>query len=491
MLEQTSPIAAKQRVLVFGARGYVGTNLVARLMREQVAVRAAARSTETLSVRGWRDVEIVAADVLAPATLPAALRGVDTAYYLVHAMGDEEGVGRLDVHAAENFARAAADAGVRCIVHMSRLLPEGAPSDAAFARREVGDALRAGSVPVIELRAGLIIGPGSGAFEILRDLVLKLPVMVTPRWVHNKSPPIALGNLLDYLVRLPRVAEAQGRVFEAGGPKRLTFADMMRTLARLLGRRAPLIIPAHVSTPRLSARWLWLVTAVPVAVARALITGLQGEVRVDDAELRRLVPLRLLDFEESVYVVFAAEDRHEIHARWTESVYPVGSLRSEHAYYAKRADGSAFTTASPDAVWRVVRRIGGRNRYYGADLLWWLRETADWMLGGRGRHRGRRDPDDLRVGDHVDSWTVAGIEPCRRLTMMMGMKAVGSGVLEFDLEPLADGGTRLTATAYWQPEGVSGLVYWYALFPAHLFIFDNMTRNICRLAEQGQPSASA
>jgi hypothetical protein len=203
------------------------------------------------------------------------------------------------------------------------------------------------------------------------------------------------------------------------------------------------------------------------------------------------VPQRLLDFAASVQEAFDAEARHEVHARWTESVYPLGSLRSEHAYYAKRADGSAVTAANPAAVWRVVRRIGGRNRYYGADLLWWLRETADWLIGGRGRHRGRRDPDDLRVGDHIDSWTVVGVEPERRLTLMMGMKAVGSGVLEFDLEPLPAGGTRLTATAYWQPEGIAGLVYWYALFPAHLFIFDNMTRNICRMAEQAPLSAPA
>lgn len=494
MIEPPPATAAKKRVLVFGARGYVGTNLVARLMREDVEVRATARRTETLAVRGWQGVEIMTSDVLAPATLSPALQNVDTAYYLVHAMGDEEGIGRLEVHAAENFARAAAEAGVRCIVYLSRLLPATSADDAFLARREVGDALRAGAVPVIELRAGLIIGPGSGAFEILRDLVLKLPVMVTPRWVHKTSPPIALPNLLEYLIRLPQLPAAYGRTFEAGGPKRLTYADMMRTLARVLGRRAPLIIPAHVATPRLSARWLWLVTAVPVSVARVLIAGLASEVRADDAELRHLVPQRLLDFEESVYVVLAAEDRHEIHARWTESVYPIGTLRSEHAFYAKRADGSAVTAASPEAVWRVVRSIGGRNRYFGADLLWWLRETADWMIGGRGRHRGRRDPDDLRLGDHVDSWTVVGLEPARRLTLMMGMKAVGSGVLEFDLEPLGDGGTRLTATAYWQPEGLAGLVYWYALFPAHLFIFDNMTRNICRLAErleQGERSAAA
>jgi uncharacterized protein YbjT (DUF2867 family) len=471
-------------VLVFGARDYVGTNLVARLMREGVMVRATARRTASLEVRDWKGVEVVEADALLPGTLPAALQGVDTAYYLVQAMGADEGVGKLDVHAAQNFAQAAAEAGVRCIVYLGRLFPEDIDTELPLSRREVGIALRQGAVPVIELRVGTIVGPGSAAFEILRDLVLNLPLMVTSPWVHRKSSPIALANLLEYLVRLPQVPAALGRIFEAGGPETLTYADMMRTLARMVGRRPPLIVRMRLSSPRLSARWLWLVTAVPISVARTLVGVLQHDLAADDAELRRLIPQRLLTFEESVRAVLEAEDRREVQARWTESVYPMRLLRGEHAFYAKRAAGSAVTVASPDAAWSVVKRIGGKNRYYGADLLWWLRETADWMIGGRGRHRGRRDPDDLRVGDHVDSWTVVGVEPGRRLTLMMGMKAVGSGVLELDLDPLRDGGTRVTATAYWQPAGVGGWLYWYALFPAHLFIFDNMTRNICRLAEE-------
>jgi hypothetical protein len=258
----------------------------------------------------------------------------------------------------------------------------------------------------------------------------------------------------------------------------------MRILAVMAGKRPPTIIPVPVLTPALSARWLWLVTAVPTSVARALIGGLKHDFTADDAEARRLVPQHLLTFAESVKAVFDAEDRHEVQASWTEGAFPMRGHRREHAFYAKRANGTAETPASPDAVWQVVKRIGGKNRYYGADLLWWLRETADWMLGGRGRHRGRRDPDELRIGDHVDSWTVVGLEPGRRLTMMMGMGKMGSGVLELSLEPKDGGGTRVTATAYWQPAGPSGFLYWWALFPAHLFIFDNMTRNICKLAEE-------
>jgi uncharacterized protein YbjT (DUF2867 family) len=480
------PDVTRRRVLVFGARGYVGTNLVPRLLREGFTVRAAARSVVQLLAHDWPGVEIFESDVHAPESLSDTLQGVDTAYYLVESLATGKGVDMLDVHGAQNFARAAAAAGVRCIVYLGRLFPDDTDSDHLLARREIGSALREGTVPVIELRTGIILGPGSAAFEVLRDLVLKLPVMVTPHWVHKHSSPIALENLLEYLVRLPWVPDAPGQIFEAGGPEVLTYAQMMKALAVMLGRREPLILHAHVATPRLSARWLWLVTAVPIQVARALIGGLKRDFVANDTALRQRLPIRLFNFEESVRSVLEAEKQHAVRARWTEAVYPMPNLRSEHAYYPKRADGSARTAASPEAVWSVVRRIGGKNRYFGADLLWWLRETADWLIGGRGRHRGRRDPDDLRLGDHVDSWTVVGLEPCRRLTMVMGMKAVGSGVLEIDLEPLDDGGTRVTATAYWQPEGLSGLVYWYALFPAHLFIFDNMTRNICRLAEAVQ-----
>ena len=482
-MSETSTASANNRVLVMGALGYIGTNLVSRLMREGMAVRAAADTLGPLMARDWKGVDVLEADVLVPGTLPAALEGIDTAYYLVRSIGAGKDFGKLNQHAAENFAKAAAAAGVKRIVYLGGLA-EDSEDEHLLSRRETGIALRAGTVPVIELRAGIVVGPGSAAFEIMRHLALNLPVLFTPRWLHRKSPPIALENLLEYLVRLPQIPEALGGVFEAGGPEVLTYADMIRTLARAVGKRPPLIIPLPVSSPRLSARWLWLVTAVPAPVARALITGLKHDFVANDAELRRLVPQRLLSFEESVRAVFDAEDRRDVHARWTEGAYPTRSLGREHAFYDKRADGTAVTAASPDAVWSVVKRIGGKNRYYGADILWWLRETLDWVIGGRGRYLGRRDPDNLRVGDHIDSWTVVDVEPCRRLTLMMGMKALGVGVLEFDLEATETGGTRLTATAYWHPAGLGGLVYWYSLFPAHLFIFDKMTENICRLAEQ-------
>lgn len=479
------PDPAQPPVLVFGASGYIGTHLVTRLSADGVPTRASSRSRKVLEARGWAGVELVEADALRPATLGPALAGIHTAYYLVHSMAAGKGFSQLDLEAARNFARAAAVAGVQSIVYLGGLVPADATSEHILSRRDTGRALREGPVPVIELRAGIIVGPGSAAFEVMRDLVLNLPVMVTPRWVQARSPPIALDDLLEYLVRLPRIERARGRTFDAGGAEELTYAEMMRRMAVIAGKRPPRIVPVPVLTPTLSSYWLRLVTAVPTPVARALIGGLKSDFRADDAELRQLVPMQLKGFDESVRLAFAAERQHTLQARWTEGAFAARGFRTEHAYYAKRASGTARSAAPPDAVWRRVSAIGGSNRYYGLRVLWWLRETLDWMLGGPGRNRGRRDPATLRVGDRVDSWRVVAIEPQRSLTLQFGMKAPGAGVLEFELEPLAAGGTRLTATAYWHPAGVWGLVYWYALAPLHLVVFRHMTRNICAAAERG------
>lgn len=476
--------ATPPRVLVFGASGYVGGWLVPRLLREPVTVRAAARSREVLEARDWPGVEIVEADALAPGTLDAALADVDVAYYLVHSMAAGKNFGRLDLEAADHFAAAAARAGVRRIVYLGGLVPGDADSEHIVSRAETGDRLRRGPVPVTELRAGIIIGPGSAAFEVMRDLVLHLPVMTTPRWVRATSPPIALDDLLEYLVRIPFIDEAAGGTFDAAGPETVTYEDMMRLLAEVAGKRQPWIIPVPVLSPKLSSYWLGLVTAVPTPVARALIGGLKHDFTADDAELRRLVPQRLLGVREAIEASFDAERAHRVAARWSEGSFPVRDRQHDIAYYAKRAGGEAESSAPPDVVWARLCRIGGDNRYGYMNGLWTLREFMDWCVGGAGLSRGRRDPDTLRLGDTVDSWTVLGLDPPRRLTLKFGMKAPGAGVLEFDIDPTPSGGSRIRATAYWHPKGFWGLAYWYALVPAHLFIFRGWTRALARQAEQ-------
>ena len=469
--------------LVFGATGYIGSHLVPRLLEEGIAVRASSRNLATLRARGWDGVDLAAADALDPASLARALAGVEVAYYLVHSMAAGKDFGRIDLQAAANFAAAAARAGVERIVYLGGLVPDGAASEHIVSRRDTGDVLRRGAVPVTELRAGIIVGPGSAAFEVMRDLVYHLPVMVTPRWVQAKSPPLALDNLLMYLVRLPQIEAARGRVFEAGGPQTLTYLQMMRILADAGGKRQPLIIPVPVLTPQLSAYWLRFITAVPTNIARALIEGLKHDFSAEDAELRRLVPQHLLDFREAVEAVFAAERESPPVARWIEGAFAVRQQRIDYAYYAKRAGGSAETPAPLHAVWELVSGIGGDQGWYYMNGLWRLRDLLDRLAGGPGGQHGRRDPHQLRVGDRIGSWSVLGIEPERRLSLAFGMRAPGAGMLEFDLEPRAGGGTRLTITAYWHPAGVWGLGYWYAFAPVHRFLFQGTAREICRRAE--------
>ena len=477
--------AQRPLILVFGASGYIGSHLVPRLLEAGERVRAAARNREVLAARGWEGAELVSADAFKPDSLARALEGVSVAYYLVHSMGAGKRFGELDLQAAENFAHAAAEAGVERIVYLGGLVPASASSAHIVSRRQTGDTLRQGRVPVTELRAGIIVGPGSAAFEVMRDLVLHLPVMVTPRWVFAKSPPIALENLLEYLRRAPQVPETAGKILDTAGPEHLTYAQMMRILAEEAGRRPPKVIPVPLLTPKLSSYWLKFVTAVPTPIARALIEGLREDYTADDHEVRQLIPQPLKDFRTAVRDAFEAERRHDVAARWTEGAFMYRNYRLDYSYYAKRASARAHAGAPPETVWAVVSAIGGENRYYYANALWKIREVADWLVGGPGMNYGRRHPTELRLGDVVDSWRVIGLEPQQRLTLWFGMRAPGSGVLEFYLEPASDGGTEITVSNYWHPAGVWGLLYWYAMIPAHQFLFAGLARAIARRAEQG------
>jgi uncharacterized protein YbjT (DUF2867 family) len=476
------------KALVFGASGYIGTNLVPRLIVHGYRVRASSRNRQVLAARDWDGVELVEADALSPQSLDQALESIDIAYYLIHSMGAGRRFFELEQLAAENFSKAAERAGIRRIVYLGGLIPPDAGSAHLLSRRETGKKLRAGKVPVTEIRAGMIVGPGSAAFEVIRDLVNNLPVMITPRWVKSKSPPIALENLLTYLVQVPEIEATAGGVFDVAGPEMLTYEDIMRRFGETVGKK-PLIISVPVLSPRLSSYWLKLVTTVPTNIARALIDGLKHDIPANDEEIRALIPQQLLTFRESVAAVFEAERQHAIAAHWTEGALMFRNYRQDYAFYAKKSSGSATSTASVRALWHQVITIGGKNRYYYLNGLWFLRELMDWMIGGPGLRRSRRHPTDLRIGDTIDSWRVIGIEPERRLTLSMGMKAPGAGVLEFAIDPENEGHTRVSVTAYWHPAGIWGLIYWYALAPFHDILFRGMTRNIALRAEAAAKDA--
>jgi uncharacterized protein YbjT (DUF2867 family) len=470
--------------LVFGASGYIGSNLVPALLAAGHRVRATARNVEVLEARGWTGVELVRADALDPASLAPALAGVDTAYYLVHSMAAGRDFAALDRQAAENFAVAAAAAGVRRIVYLGGLIPPNPRSQHLKSRAETGEVLRRFPVPVTEIRAGMIIGPGSAAYEVIRDLVNHLPVMTTPSWVRSRSTPIALPDLLGYLVAVADIDAAAGRILDAGGPDAVTYEEIMRCYGRLVGR-TPRILAVPVLTPRLSSYWLRFVTSVPTSVARALVEGLEHDFVADDAALRTMAPRRLMGLEESIRAAIEADSRHEIVARWVEGAIACRNFHPEYGYYAMRAGAEANGPATPEAVFRTVCTIGGDRGYFFADVLWNIRRAIDWLVGGPSYRRRRRHPTELRVGDVVDSWRVIALEPDRRLTLLMEMKAPGAGVLEFVVKPGPDGaGSSVSATAYWHPAGVLGLAYWYSLVPAHLFLFKGLTRSIQRLASR-------
>ena len=476
-------------VLVFGASGYIGTNLVQRLRQSHRPVRASARHRSVLEGRGWDGVELVEADALKFETLGRALAGVDTAYYLVHSMAAGRHFAELDRQAAENFRQAAEQAGVRRIVYLGGLIPANPLSEHLRSRLETGACLRAGSVPVTELRAGMVVGPGSAAFEVIRDLVNHLPLMITPQWVRTRSSPIALDNLIDYLLQAPYVEEMANQSYDVGGAEVLTYEDIMRQYGDVVGRH-PIIIPVPLLNPRLSAYWLRLVTSVPTNIARALIEGLKQDVIANDAPIRALIRLTLLDFEQSVRAALDAERRQDVVARWTEGSIICRDYHPEYAFYAKRATGSVVSSASSDQLWRQITSIGGRRGYYYLNSLWVMRGAIDWLVGGPSYRRGRRHRSALRVGDTIDTWRVISVEPKKRLTLLMEMKAPGAGVLEFELKPELHG-QRITATAYFHPAGAPGLVYWYLLAPFHWLIFRGLTRAIASRAGEAEVSAGA
>ncbi len=464
--------------LVFGASGYIGSNLVPVLAAAGRRVRATARNVEVLEARNWIGVELLAADALDPPSLARALEGVEVAYYLVHSMAAGSDFAAIDRRAAENFARAAAHAGVRRIVYLGGLIPPDPRSQHLLSRAETGEVLRRQPVPVTEIRAGMIIGPGSAAYEVIRDLVNHLPAMITPAWVRSRSTPIALPDLLAYLVAVGDIDEAAGKILDAGGPDAVTYEEIMRCYGRLVGRR-PRILAVPVLTPRLSSYWLRFVTSVPTNVARALVEGLEHDFVANDALLRQLVPRRLMGLEEAIRSAIEADSRNEVAARWVEGAIACRNFHPEYGFYAMRAGADADGPASPEAVFATVCTIGGDAGYFFADWLWSIRRGLDWLAGGPSYRRRRRHPTELRVGDVVDSWRVIALEPGRRLTLLMEMKAPGAGVLEFVVKPGPDGtGSRVNATAYWHPAGVLGLAYWYVLVPAHLFLFRGLTRSI-------------
>jgi len=476
------------RILLTGATGYVGGRLLEALESRGLELRCMARQPDFLLPRVATSTEVVAGDVFDRASLAAALAGVHTAYYLVHSMGAKGDFERGDRTAAANFAAAARHAGVRRIVYLGGLGDGTDLSKHLESRQEVGRILRESGVPTVEFRASIIIGSGSLSFEMIRALVEKLPVMITPRWVGAKAQPIAVEDVVAYLVGALDLAHDESVVFEIGGSDCVSYGHIMKEYARQRRLRR-LMIPVPVLTPALSSLWLGLVTPVYARIGRKLVDSLRNPTVVNDDSALRAFPLRPMGVTEAISRALKNEDREFALTRWSDAVSSPGvaSTAGGGSRSGSRIVDSRAARVDVTAIhaFRPIQRLGGRVGWYYANWLWWLRGLVDLILGGVGSRRGRRHPEWLRPGDTVDFWRVEAVEPSRLLRLRAEMKLPGRAWLQFEVEN-EGAGAKITQTAVFDPVGLAGLLYWYALYPIHTVIFAGMLRAIAREAASGQ-----
>lgn len=479
-------------LLLTGATGYVGGRLLSVLLNRGERVRCVARRPDELRSRVDDEVDVVQGDVLDAATLAPAMRDVDTAYYLIHSMGAADGFEERDRRGAENFARAAERAGVRRIVYLGGLGHEEDLSPHLESRQEVGRILRDSAVQTIEFRASIVLGSGSLSFELVRALVERLPVMVTPRWVGSKAQPIAIEDVVAYLAAAPDAETTADEVVEIGGPDVVSYEEVMREYAAQRGLRRAMI-PVPVLTPQLSSLWLGLVTPVYARVGRKLIDSIRHDTVVQSPRARELFPeVHPRGMGEAIARALVHEDREFAETRWSDSRSSPGpqSAWGGDTVGGRRVDSrTAVVDVSPAAAFEPIRRIGGRTGWYYADALWRIRGFFDLLAGGVGLRRGRRDPESLYPGDTLDFWRVEAFEPPRLMRLRAEMKVPGRAWLQFEVDG-APGARQATVrqTAIFDPHGLAGLAYWYALYPVHALIFAGMLREIARAARRPRPA---
>lgn len=475
------------RILVTGATGYVGGRLVPRLLDEGHLVRCLVRTPAKLTSASWRDqVDVVRGSLDGP--LNEVMSGVDVAVYLVHGIGDGDDWVAKEKRDADHFRRAAEEAGVQRIIYLGGMGRDEAELSAHLSsRHEVGRVLAAGSIPVCELRAAVIIGSGSASFEMLRYLVEVLPIMVTPKWVATRTQPIAISDVLHYLVTAINWKDPVSGVFEIGGPDIVSYAQMMAIYAEEAGLRRRRLIPVPVLSPRLSSHWVGLVTPVPASLARPLVDSLVNEVIVRDQQTFDLFGPATRSLREAIHLALVVTASDSAPTAFTDA-----DLQPFRAYATdpEWAGGTEFqdvrvgeTSASPAAVFAAVSSLGGSKGWHHGEWLWRIRGFFDLVWGGPGLRRGRRHPSDLRVGDHVDFWRVVDLEAPRVVKLRAEMVLPGDAWLEWSIES-SGRGAKLTQCARFQPRGLLGRAYWYVVTPFHFIVFAGLVRGILRDAEQ-------
>jgi uncharacterized protein YbjT (DUF2867 family) len=481
------------RCLVTGATGYIGGRLAPRLLDAGHAVRCLARGTGRLRDVPWADrVEVAEGDLADPATLPAAFEGIEVAYFLVHSLGRAD-FEELDRQAAGNFATAAKAAGVDRIIYLGgpEPPPREHPSAHLRSRAEVARILLDSGVPTAVLRAPVIIGSGSASFEMLRYLTERLPIMVTPRWVRNRIQPIAVRDVLRYLIGAASLPAEVNRGFDIGGTDVLTYREMMQRYAKVAGLRRRVIVPLRPLSPWLSAHWVGAITPVPNAIARPLVGSLIHEAVAREHDIARYVPDDdLLGFDDAVRLALGKIKDAAVETRWSGASWR-GAAAEPLPSDPDWSGGSIYVDersrevdAPVEALWRVIEGVGGENGWYSFPLAWSVRGWLDRLVGGVGLRRGRRDRDRLRVGEALDWWRVEEIVPGELLRLRAEMRVPGRAWLEMSATANGDGKSVYRQRAVFLPRGLAGHAYWATVLPFHGIVFSGMARNIARGAAQ-------
>ena len=471
-------------VLLTGASGYVGGRLLKALEAAGVRLRCLARRPDYLRSHVAAETEIVRGDVLDPASLATALQNVSTAYYLVHSMGSPGSFEEKDREGARNFAAAAGAAGVRRIIYLGGL---GESSDQLSthlrSRHEVGEVLRDSGVQVIEFRASIIIGSGSLSFEMVRALAERLPVMITPKWVAVKAQPIAIGDMIDYLLAALKLEVEGSPIYEIGGADIVSYGDILREYSRQRGLHR-LMIPVPVLTPRLSSLWLGLVTPLYARVGRKLIDSMIHPTVVRDDTALKVFSIRPRGTREAIALALHDEDQDYRGTRWSDAMSAAGEPRDWGGVrFGNRLVDSRMVHVDvpPQQAFAPIQRIGGTTGWYYGEWLWQLRGFLDLLAGGVGMRRGRRDAASVQVGDAVDCWRVETFDPPRQLRLAAEMRLPGRAWLDFEVAAEGSGST-IRQTAIFDPVGLPGIAYWYGIFPLHQLVFAGMLRGVARAA---------
>jgi uncharacterized protein YbjT (DUF2867 family) len=480
------------KIAVTGVTGYVGGRLVPMLLEKGYEVLCLVRNPRKLDDRHWRHdpkVEVVADDVSDADELAEKLAGCEAAYYLIHSMqASGSQYAEEDRKLAETFAKAAKAAGVHRIVYLGGLGEMGENlSEHLSSRREVERVLEEAGVPVTTFRAAMIIGSGSASFEILRYLVERLPIMVTPRWVKTECQPVAISDVLYWLIQCLEVPETQGQTLEIGGQDVLQYRELMNIMSDALELSRRIVIPLPVLTPRLSSGWIGLVTPVSYRIARPLAEGLRNRVVVTNDLTQQLMPHEAMGVREAIHKALLRVKEGNVTTSWSAA----GPVQGDPVW----AGGTVFTdrrtidiAADAAQVYQAVCRVGGGHGWYSGDLLWQIRGWMDKLVGGPGLRRGRRHPDQVGYGEALDFWRVIGVEKDKSLKLLAEMKLPGTATLDFSLDSLGEGATRLTMTARFRPKGFFGLVYWYLVVPFHNIVFGGMLKGIQHAADGTAPT---